>query len=805
MTRRPGKNKEWYLTGYDIGRLLDRTCPDPSLLPAGNVQTLVEALCAKCNVPCSITGALSSSVVADARALVSATKVADVIVELAQLSGSLAYIDVTTGTLKFANPSESPPTYTDDDSLEHGGDELDLDNYAKGVCVILHRKKVEGDEDEDDDDEDDPPGHFFYGVSVPPLTTESFSSSGISGTRIVPLNLPLTSTTTTSETIQLSDSYKDPSSGATVPSLGTVTISTTITEEYEYGPGHRAGEGISPSSGMPVTTMQGPSYRDYWDIPRAQENPPFYNDNTEHREYKWVETSRTKITVITKAMTGNALNITVRETTTEETKRTFDLDRRLTRETYSRRTQRELISSDYGSDLPDPELYAEYTPKFDETRVTEYNRTGGVLTVTTTTTTNELQEIGGWAPVYEWDKEEGTWVKKQLPEEATGTTAKPFLVRGESFPAWVQHVTVEVDKEYIGENGEVGLKAHTRVSDGGSAYVIARGWTKIIESDPTIVPEGDDENKRKENLAQAAYTAFSSQSANSSAEMSSGAPSDEVVQSEEYEGVTWYWNNVPGGDEWYDPATGGYAQHGGECPHHSGQDCNIADIDVIWDYTDRQCPNKDGRGWSGCPRALAALENQKADEQDVQFAPPVVCHSTQYPASGTYEPVCYRNVYIRDDIPGATKEARDAAARAIGIQLADNLLAVRSARGWVRTITIPLDLTLHISGSIMSVSHDYKSKKSTISYRIDGDVPDFLNSNSPQSMAFYIWDRENNRNTRSVYGTVLEIVSRRRVTVQVGDGEVVCTSNVISLKVGDSVRVSLPAGNRMDGTIEERV
>jgi hypothetical protein len=199
------------------------------------------------------------------------------------------------------------------------------------------------------------------------------------------------------------------------------------------------------------------------------------------------------------------------------------------------------------------------------------------------------------------------------------------------------------------------------------------------------------------------------------------------------------------------------------------------------------------------------LENQKTGEKDVQFAPPIVCHSTQYPASGTYEPVYFRNVYIRDDIPGNTTAERDAAARAIGIQLANNLLKVRSSRGWVRTVTVPLDLSVHISGSVMSVSHDYKAKRTTLSYRIAGDVPDFLNSNSPQSMAFYIWDRENNRNTRSVYGTVLEILSRRSVRVQVGDGDIMCTSNVISLKEGDSVRVSLPAGNRMDGTIEERV
>lgn len=185
--------------------------------------------------------------------------------------------------------------------------------------------------------------------------------------------------------------------------------------------------------------------------------------------------------------------------------------------------------------------------------------------------------------------------------------------------------------------------------------------------------------------------------------------------------------------------------------------------------------------------------------------PPITCRSTVYPAQGQYEPVYTRNVYLRDDIPGNTPEELEANARAIGVAIANNLLKIKSARGWVRTITIPLDLTKHVDGTIMSVSHDYKAKKTTISYRVDEPVPDFLNSNSPQSMAFYIWERENNRNTRSVYGTVVEIKSKRLVIVQVGDGMISCVSKIISLKVGDSVRVSLPAGNRMDGVIEERM
>jgi hypothetical protein len=801
MTRRPGRNKEWYLTGYDVGRLLDRTIPDPSLLPAGDVNTLVAVLCQKCEVPCSVTGGLAS--VADARAFVTATKVSDAIVELAQISGQLAYIDVSTGTLKFTSATNEAISFTDDQILEDGGVELDLDNYAKGVCVSLYRKKHE--DEIEDEDPDDPPGHYFYGVNPPNLSVENFTGVGVSGTRLMPLNLPLTSTMTTTETANISDTYKDPSSNDPVQSFGQIVITAVTTESFTYDRGHRTNEGVAPNSDAPHNTTYGPSYRDYWDIPRSQEGKPYYNDNTQHREYKWVEESHTKESVITKAMTGPVLDITVRETVIEETRRTFDSNCLMTKETYSKRTTRELISSSYGNTLPDASLYADFAPKFDEVKETVYDRFGDRLTITETVTTNELQEVGGWAAIYKWNSTTGAWERQELDPGGSGQQQRPLTVKGVAFPAWVQHVTVSVDKEFIDSQGNVALRTHSVIKDGGSTYVIAKGWTQTVDADPSMIPGTElTPAQKNEALAHAAYAAFSSQTAEASVDMGGGAPSDNIIQSQEYEGVTWYWKNVPGGDSWYDSATGGYAQSGGVCPHYSDGNCNIADIDVIWSYTDRKCPNREGRGWSGCPRALAALENAKADGKDVQFAPPIVCHSDTYPASGSYEPVYFRNVYIRDDIPGDTKEERDAAAAVIGKTIANNLYAIKSRRGWVRTVTIPMDTSIHITGRVMSVNHNFKTKRTTLSYRVDGEVPDFFNPNSPSSLSVFTWERESNRNTRSVYGEVLEIVSKTKVTVRVGDGEVSCSSNIISLKVGDSVRVSLPAGNRMDGIIEER-
>ena len=104
------------------------------------------------------------------------------------------------------------------------------------------------------------------------------------------------------------------------------------------------------------------------------------------------------------------------------------------------------------------------------------------------------------------------------------------------------------------------------------------------------------------------------------------------------------------------------------------------------------------------------------------------------------------------------------------------------------------------------MSHDFEQLRTTIKYRIDGDVPDFLNPNSIASLSYHVWNRENNRNTHSAYGTVLHVDNATsRVTVQIGTGVVECTSNVVQVGDGDMVLVSLPAGNKMDGTILERV
>lgn len=138
--------------------------------------------------------------------------------------------------------------------------------------------------------------------------------------------------------------------------------------------------------------------------------------------------------------------------------------------------------------------------------------------------------------------------------------------------------------------------------------------------------------------------------------------------------------------------------------------------------------------------------------------------------------------------------------------MAANLLKIYGARGLRRTVSIPLDLSLHIDDTIVGLTHNYKDKRTQVVYRVSGDIPDFLNPISAASQSFFISEQERRRNTRSVNGKVIEIdTETKRVMVQVGTALIECTSRLILVGIGDSVLVNLPAGNQMDGCIVERL
>jgi hypothetical protein len=750
MSYRPNQDVRYSLSGHDAGRLLDRVCPAPSGIPTGGANSVIVWLANQCGVTVTGTGGLTGI---DARALITSDKVIDVIIELCQLSGILPYIGQD-GSLNLVSPTIYNVDYPTNQILRDEGMELDLDNCAKGVCVVLYRRKKT-----DKEDDDSTPGGPYTEGQTPGAypTTRTVTAGGVTYTYYDPLGIPIKVEGVSDDTITLEGGLN-----------GAIRIATKSVENYDYD--------LDSST--------------YWDSPPniAMAN---YQDNQEHRVYTWKMTDYSKTQEVSKYMSGT-VNLSVKETTTETLHRDYDFDERLKSETYEKKTEVAAISGA----LPVLEGAPEYSAPFDEKYTTTYSRHMGgsidfwdYLKIVTVRRTYEQEEIGSFPGVKKWDESSEQYVQDTWVYGDSGPL--PLTVKGESFVAWVEHITTETVFEFMDSEGNVKIRVRSAIPDGGSTFRNAKGWLPAVKND-------DSEEDAIVKRIQQYYEAFSEHGAVTDFEADvDGAPADETISTLDLPGMRMYYGSggISDSEDWYNPATGGYTSYQGVCPHYSNGDCGIYDISVVWYYDERKCPNQYGRRWRNCPRAKGALEQANAENKNVQFEKPILCYAGNINSGMVYT----RNVYIRDFIT-------EAQAQTLGNEIAANLLILRGSRGWRRTITIPLDPSLHIDGTIVSIAHDYKEKTSTIKYRVDGDIPDFLNPNSIASLSYYVWNRENNRNTRTVFGEVIGInTSTKRITVQVGTDVIECSTNIVQVDIGDVVIVSLPAGNRMDGTIQERV
>ena len=255
MSYRPNDDWHYTLSGHDAGRLLDRIAPPQHLMSEGDVKSLITWLAGQCGVTVSGTGGLTGI---EARALVSADKITDVIAELCQLSGLIPYIDQN-GGLVLAAPSLYAVNYSPDMMLADGGMEMYLDDCALGVCVVLYRRKKTKQENSGGSGPT-----FWTEGSTPPgtVTTDTVSSGGTSYTYLQPLNVLAESVATTDDTISLS-------SGG-----GSIQITCENREVYDWDY----------------------STRTYWEKDTGLADF-FHQDNQEHREFKYWLNGYTKTQV----------------------------------------------------------------------------------------------------------------------------------------------------------------------------------------------------------------------------------------------------------------------------------------------------------------------------------------------------------------------------------------------------------------------------------------------------------------------------------------------------------------------------
>jgi hypothetical protein len=678
----------------------------------------------------------------DIRSVVSGTTCAEAILELCMLSGYIAYIN-NAGDLVCTVPSSTLP---DLDVIFDDGTQLDLENYATHVTTIVTRRKLtiaEEVEQEEEEDPEDPGGGptWYYKGSTPSDDLEDETSSG-------------SYSYTEQDNTQVSCSW----SITTIMPLGVIKQSTrTMTR------------------GTIIVSFQ--ELHEY-DV----QSKTVWRGSREYRLFAYTEIAYTTTKTTTGTYEGANGTTNFEEITTETMERTFDIFDAIfvnpdwkgdldmvAKEEYKRMTIREG-----GEDLQ--EGMTPYAPDYDSIVTKEYKRMNfgrGVLCMETESRF-ELRDVGRISGV-----------------DIDGVPAKyltvyPIGLPSHISPEWVEILTYRTTYEGYKKNGEPEIATSSQWSDNGSKWLFDRGYVETGDASLDVYQES--------------YAKFTQMTESMDVSLGSGSstsvwnylelPGRQKVKTESQSQSS----DVPiNSEDWYQD--GGYAVSK-YCPHYEEEDktCAINGINAIGDFEGSSCPYL-GRGWQSCVRARAALEEARQNEDRPLIEAPIVgSASTSGGVACSYQ----REFYIDNIITNP-------AAQSIANTAAQNILNVKGTKGLRRTIVIPLDISLVPNGTITSVSHDWKSMKTTVSFRISGTVPSFMVPSSAAGVADGISGRNAGRSTRPRVGTITAINSAGDVFVSVGSVTYVCSTRLVNLGVGDSVLITMVSGNSMRGHITNRI
>ena len=134
----------WHLEGKDAGIKLMKTMPEISSLPSGdvtkgqgkNAQDVIQYIANFCGIDFVMRDSGLSGF--NVRSIISGSTCAEAVLELALLSGYIAYIG-NDGKLYIEEASLTSPRLTN--VINDSGSEVDLDGYATNVIVVLNRRK----------------------------------------------------------------------------------------------------------------------------------------------------------------------------------------------------------------------------------------------------------------------------------------------------------------------------------------------------------------------------------------------------------------------------------------------------------------------------------------------------------------------------------------------------------------------------------------------------------------------------------------------------------------------------------------
>ena len=417
-----------------------------------------------------------------------------------------------------------------------------------------------------------------------------------------------------------------------------------------------------------------------------------------------------------------------------------------------------------------------YSPPFDSQVVRTFHRgiRGKSLVCNETETTYEARQIGSISPV----KINGELV----PHFMLGSN---LAIQTHSTPQWVPIKTYRTYYEQYDDDGECKVSTRSEYCDEGSEWLTANALSDT----------GDEDLNEYEK----AYAKFSQQSHGLEVSVGSSQISSSW-QFLELQGRTRSYENIEDktnlGDisAWYD--NGEYI-NSQVCPHYNSKQCSV--YMLAGDNT-KNCTELNSYGlfpmrfnFRSCPRAIAALNLAREQDSAQVEAPIIGTASVKTGAKVGYQ----RDIYIDEIIS-------DEQAQTIANNIAANILAVKGTKGIRKTVTIPYDASYIPNGSIIEVSHDWENLQTSVTYLDDGDIPEFMISQSVSGIASFVLARENARQNIPQYGSVVSY-SDGYALVKIGNSTVSCTTKLKNLGVNDIVLVAFVAGNKVRGQVIARL
>ena len=410
----------WHIEGKDSGIKLMRSTPEISELPEGNAKTVIAYLANFCGIALNMTPDGLSGF--NVRSVISGSTCAEAILELAMLSGCVAFID-NNGALNVAQPVSRDNEPAFDIVIDDSGSDIDLEGYATQVLVNVTRRKEEINSDDDE--------HIYYTGRTPSQSPTrdtkrgTFSNGSYSITTLEPFDV--------TEEAECTVNYDN------------ISISTRESHDYDY------------------------------------QSKVIWRENQEYVLFAFIERGYTLTRTITGTYTTESgEELTFSETTTETMSREFsvfdaiglpeDWDGQLnmiSTETITRSTVREG-GKVLENNMPD------YSPPFDSQIIrtfTRENRGKGLL-CNEKEITYEARQVGTISPV----KQNG----ENIPHFMLNSN---LAIQTHSTPEWVQVNNYRTYYEQYDNNGECILSTNSEWSDDGAKWLTEHALSDTGDTD----------------------------------------------------------------------------------------------------------------------------------------------------------------------------------------------------------------------------------------------------------------------------------------------------------------------------------